>query len=392
LRAGRLPGGGVGGIKVPPDDVILISSDDESSDGETYDYESYDDESYDDESSDDESSDEQQKSGTGCPPATDAASLVEHKAARPDHGCQRDPRPFAEPCGTTSNDDNSKCLSHNERDKRHFGHDVQDPSRAAFSQEEARQKSDGRYRSASHDHHGDGDQTSGSARRHPPVPDETGERTENDPVRLLQVQERRASPSVLPDHQSIGEPKPADVELRFQYRSPPSAASEHGAETQHRNHHDDSNQTNDLKQGDARLPSDRGEQSVGSSVATSQVQESGARIPRSPEAMSNNDRMLADVGPPVQPSARPSASQDRVRLQQSLGRRRRSGTDVGENHSFAEDGVKEHDRENVTQSPPKRLKISTSGPCNAPPNTAQISQAAVLRSGFHDRAGSEKVF
>jgi hypothetical protein len=101
---------------MPPKDVIVISSDDESSD----------DESYDDESSDDKSSDEQQKSGPGCPPAPsyilrtapstrlsqlangasaacqsgqasapndptrnntapamDAASLVEHRAARP---------------------------------------------------------------------------------------------------------------------------------------------------------------------------------------------------------------------------------------------------------------------------------------------------------------------
>jgi hypothetical protein len=86
-------------------------------------------------------------------------------------------------------DHNSKCLSH-ERDKRHFRHHVQDPR---SSQEETRQKSDGRYRSASHDHLGDGDQTSGSARRHPPVPDEARERTENDPVATSHVQESRAS-------------------------------------------------------------------------------------------------------------------------------------------------------------------------------------------------------
>ncbi|KAK3305281.1 uncharacterized protein B0T15DRAFT_555290 [Chaetomium strumarium] len=159
LRAGQLHCGDVGGTKIPPKDVIVISSNDESSD------------------------------------ATNAASLVKHKAVRPDHGCQRDPRPFAEPCETTSKDDISKYLLYDERDK------------AASRQErETRQKSDGSYRSASHNHHGDGDQTSSSAHRHLPVPDETGEPTKNDPV----------SPSVVPDHQSISEPKPADAKLRFQ--------------------------------------------------------------------------------------------------------------------------------------------------------------------------------
>ncbi|KAK4034067.1 hypothetical protein C8A01DRAFT_39447 [Parachaetomium inaequale] len=91
LRAGRLHCGDVGGTKMPPKDVIVISSDDESSDSETYDNESYDDASDDDESSDDgssndgssddgssddESSDEQQKSGPGCPLAQDRHLLL----------------------------------------------------------------------------------------------------------------------------------------------------------------------------------------------------------------------------------------------------------------------------------------------------------------------------
>ncbi|KAL2137816.1 hypothetical protein VTI28DRAFT_8179 [Corynascus sepedonium] len=403
LHAGRLDCGDVsGGTKMPPNNVIEIENDNESSDDETYD-----DESYDDESSDDESSDEQQKSGSGCPPAplsisrtapstklsplangvsaacqpgqatapnhttsnhtapeTDAASLVEHKAARPcpDHGCQRNPRPFAEPCGATSNNNDSKYLSHDERDKRHLRHDVQDPRRAASSQEETQQNSDGRYRSASHNHHSDGDQTSGLARRHPPVPGETGEPTENDRIRPLQVQERRASPSVLPDHQSISEPMLADAEPSFPYQSSPSAASGHGVETQHRSgssalsqhrdRHDRNNQINDPKQRDARLPGDRGEQGVESSVATSQVQKRGARTPRSSDAMRNNNRVLPDAGP--------SASQDRVGLEHSFGHRPRSGTDVGENHRPVKDGVREHDQ--VTQPPPKRRRISTSTP------------------------------
>ncbi|AEO58681.1 hypothetical protein MYCTH_95224 [Thermothelomyces thermophilus ATCC 42464] len=165
LRAGRLHYGDVGGTKIPPKDVIVILSDDKSSD------------------------------------ATNAAFLVKHKAARPDHGCQHDPRPFAEPCETMSKDDISKCLLHDERDK------------ATSRQErETQQKSDGSYRSASYDHHSNGDQTSSSAYRHLPVPDETGEPTKNDLVRLLYIQEQQASPSVVPDHQSISEPKLADAQ------------------------------------------------------------------------------------------------------------------------------------------------------------------------------------
>lgn len=271
------------------------------------DNESSDDETYDDESYDDESSDEQQKSGSGCPPAPLSISRTA--------------------------------------------------------------PSDGRYHSASHNHHGDGDQTSGLAHRHPPGPGETGEPTKDDGIGPLQAQERRGSPSVLPDHQSISEP---DDQPCFPYQSSPSAASEYRVETQHRSgssalsqhgdHHDKDNQINDPKQRDARLPGDRGEQGVESSLATSQVQERGARIPRSSEAMSNNDRVLADVGPSVQPSLRPSARQDRVRLEHSFGHRPRSGTDAGEKHRPVKDGVREHDREDVTQPPPKRRRISTSTP------------------------------
>ncbi|KAK4243041.1 hypothetical protein C7999DRAFT_36645 [Corynascus novoguineensis] len=78
--------------------------------------------------------------------------------------------------------------------------------------------------------------------------------------------------------------------------------------------------------------------------------------------MSNNDRVLADVGPSVQPSLRPSARQDRVGLEHSFGHRPRSGTDVGENHRPVKDGVREHDQEDVTQPPPKRRRISASTP------------------------------
>lgn len=244
--------------------------------------------------------------------AVDTASLVEHKAARPVHGCRRDSRPFVEP-----NNDASKCFSYD------------NPRRAASSQDETRQESDGRYRSASHDHHGDSHQSSGSARHHSPVTEQTGEPTEHDPVRLRRARERHASPP--PDHQSIS------------------------ALPQHPDHHGDSNQTNGLEQDDARLLGDKGEQGVGSFVATSQAQESGTRIPLPLEAMSNNNgRVLANV--------RPSASQDPVRRQHSLGRRTRSDTDVGKNQGLAKNGVGEHGRGEVTLPPPKRRKTSTSTP------------------------------
>jgi hypothetical protein len=190
----------------------------------------------------------------------------------------------------------------------------------------------------------------------------------------------------VPDHQSISEPKPADAELRFQYWSSPSA-SKHRVETehqsgssalsQHRDHHDDSNQTNDRKQGDSQLPGDRGEQGVGSPVARSQIRESGASISRLSEATSNNDdRVLADVGSSVQPSVQPSSSQDRIRLQHSSGRRPCSGTDVGENHRPVEDGVRE--------PPRKRYKINTPDP--AVGETAPKRQANYRASSQSRRA------
>ncbi|KAL2166220.1 hypothetical protein VTG60DRAFT_3108 [Thermothelomyces hinnuleus] len=137
LRADPLHCGDVGGTKVLPKDIIVISSDDESND-------------------------EQQRCGPGCSsaprsispkalhtklpqsavagsaacqpgqasapnsttrsttaPETDAASLAKHKATRYDRGCQRDPRLSAEPCGTTSNYDGSICLPNVEGDERY---------------------------------------------------------------------------------------------------------------------------------------------------------------------------------------------------------------------------------------------------------------------------------
>lgn len=382
--------------------MIEISSDDESSGSDTSGDDSYDDKSYVDEPSDDESSDEQQKHGPGHPsapmsvsrrtpsteeastcqpgqvsapndttrnknaaPATDAASIVEHKAARPDHGSQRDPRPFAEPCGTMSNDNNLECLSHDERDKFRPPHDIWEPHRAAPSQAVGtRQELDGRYRSASDDGHGGGGQTSGSAYRHPPVPDETG---------------KRASPVVL-DHQHIREPKPADAE----YLGSPSAASKHRMEkqhqpgnnplSQHRNCSVDSNQT---KQDDSQLPGGKEEKGIGSSAATPQTRESGASISRSPEAISN-DGIPADAGASVQPSS----SQDRVSPQQSPGRRPYSGTDVGDDHKPVEDSTSEHGGGDTTQPPRKRHR-DTSTPAvgqPAPKRQANLASSQPRRS------------
>ncbi|KAK3304922.1 uncharacterized protein B0T15DRAFT_398837, partial [Chaetomium strumarium] len=301
LRAGRLHCGNVGGTKVPPENVIVIS-DDEASDDEASDDEASDDESSNDESSDRQQSDKQQK----------------RQASIPDYTIRNSDAPAT---------------------------DV-----ASSREEGARQRSDGRNRSVSHDHYGGGDRTGGSARRHSPVPDETGEPTENDPVRLPQVQEHRASLSVLPDRQSISKPKPEDAKLTSQHWSSPSAASKRRGETQHwsgsstlsqpYDHHGDRNQTIDPKQGDTWPPGDRGTRGMGSSIAASPVQEGGASVPQLPAAMSNNDRVLANVGP--------SASQGSIGLQQSLGRYPRSGTDVGENQRPAKDSIGEHGQGEVT--------------------------------------------
>jgi hypothetical protein len=105
---------------------------------------------------------------------------------------------------------------------------------------------------------------------------------------------------------------------------------------------------------------------VGSPVATPQIRETGASIPRSSEAIGNNDRVLADVGSSVQPYVQPSTSQDCIRLQHSSGSRLCSGTDVREN-----DGVRE--------PPRKRRRISTPDPA--------VGEPAPKRQTYH-RANS----
>lgn len=244
----------------------------------------------------------------------DAASLVKHEAARPDDGCQRDPRPFAEP-----NNDHSKCFSHD------------DPRRAASSQDETGRKSDGRYRSASHDHHGDGHQRSGSACHPSPVPDQTGEPTEDDPVRLRRVREHHASPSVIPDHQSISEPKPSDARPHVRYQSSPSAASEDEEKTQHRSgssalpqhldHHGDGNQTNGLNQDDARPPGDN-QRPVGDGV---EEHDRGdvTQPPRKRRRMSTSTPVVDETAPKRRASSRPQRAQRPTIYRATPYRRRR---------------------------------------------------------------------
>ncbi|KAK4232914.1 hypothetical protein C8A03DRAFT_19904, partial [Achaetomium macrosporum] len=110
-----------------------------------------------------------------------------------------------------------------------------------------------------------------------------------------------------------------------------------------------------------------------SSVAASPVQEGGASIPQLSAAVSNNDRVLVNVGP----SMRPSVSQDPVRLQQSLGRRPRSGTDMGLDQRPADDSTGEHGREDVTQPPRKRHRSS---PTPAVGETTPKRQANLRRA------------
>lgn len=154
-------------------------------------------------------------------PVTDVAPPHERQATHHNCGGQRDPQLSAASCGTTSSRDGSTCLPDDEWDRRSPrpssysysalqrlhqrllarlanpsasnatardqtqsdldpDHRPQGPHTAASSQKEGtRPRSDGRYRPTSHDHHGDKSQTSGPAYRRPPVPDGTGERTED---------------------------------------------------------------------------------------------------------------------------------------------------------------------------------------------------------------------
>jgi hypothetical protein len=243
-------------------------------------------------------------------------------------------------------------------------------SAASSQEEEPRQTSSSRFRSPAKDYHGGNNLITGPEHRHLLVLDNGGEQNEDGPVVPPQVQESRASTPLLAGDVSIGElelPEP-DAALHLRPQSPCSAASNRGLEThqrssschpsQHDDHHDDSSQTNDMAQHDPLVPGERGEQHEEGPVVPPQAQESVAGIPRLSDDKSNNNCELANAEPSVQPSIKPSASQDRAGLQHNGGRRRRYGTDDREVCGPI-DGVTEHGQDDVTQ-PRKRRKISTS--------------------------------
>jgi hypothetical protein len=166
----------------------------------------------------------------------------------------------------------------------------------------------------------------------------------------------------------------SDLDSHHRARSPSRATSSHGSETRqrsgsrgpspHHDHHGDSDQPSDPEYRHPPVPDDRGEQDEEGPVVPPQAQESVAGIPRLSDDESNNDRELADAEPSVQPSMQSSASQDRAKLQHNIGGRRCCRTDDREDCGPIGDSVTEHGRDDITQLPRKRRRISTSAPAS----------------------------
>ncbi|KAK4173967.1 hypothetical protein QBC36DRAFT_313398 [Triangularia setosa] len=163
----------------------------------------------------------------------------------------------------------------------------------------------------------------------------------------------------------------ADAEPRLQPQSPCGAASGRGVSpqsgschlSQHRDHHDDSDQASDPVQRHPLVPDDSGEQDEDGSVMQLQAQEGRANILRLSEDESNNDREMAHTELAMQPSA----SKERVNLQQNIGhrRRRRRCDTYGEEDCSPIVGsdAKQGKDEDVVRPPRgKRRKVNTSAP------------------------------
>ncbi|AEO56287.1 hypothetical protein MYCTH_2125251 [Thermothelomyces thermophilus ATCC 42464] len=104
---------------------------------------------------------------------------------------------------------------------------------------------------------------------------------------------------------------------------------------------------------------------------------------------SNNDRELADAEPSVQPSVKLSASQDQAKLQHNIGRCQRRGTHDGEDRSPIDDGVTDQGRDDFTQLPRKRRKISISTSTTAThKNSAQAADTSAVHQ-FSVTTGSK---
>ncbi|KAL2024959.1 hypothetical protein VTK56DRAFT_3658 [Thermocarpiscus australiensis] len=136
------------------------------------------------------------------------------------------------------------------------GFSAQSPRSAASSLGvETQQWSDSCRPSPPNDRRHDNDQTSDPEHHHPPVPDDRGEQDEDGPVVPPQVQESRAGTPLLPDDESISDLELADAEPPLRSQSPRSATSNCGVETQQTSashplsqryeHQDDSSQMSD---------------------------------------------------------------------------------------------------------------------------------------------------
>ncbi|KAK3933756.1 hypothetical protein QBC46DRAFT_431472 [Diplogelasinospora grovesii] len=195
-------------------------------------------------------------------------------AGRQRHALQHDPRPSAELCGKTSNRDGTICLDNDEWDKRF-----------PFSLQAIRRR----------------------------------------------LQAKRANKSAC----KAAEPdQPKSVlDSRCRAKSPRSAASSLGVETQqrsdscrlspHYDHRDESDQTSDAERRHPPVPHDRGEQNKERSTVPPQAQESRASTPTLSDDESISELELANA----EPSMQPSASQDRVNLQRESDYRPIVGSD-----------------------------------------------------------------
>ena len=154
----------------------------------------------------------------------------------------------------------------------------------------------------------------------------------------------------------------------------------------HNHHNDSSSQTSDPGQRNSLVPGDREEQdNEDHTVVPSQAQESVAGSPRLSHDRGNNDRELANTEPYVQSSIQPSASQPRAHLQRSLGRRRHSDADDGEDYCATVGSNAEHSEKDDVVRPPRRKRRRVSAMTVATGGTASQRQTRPDRGDSSSR-------
>ncbi|KAK4220449.1 hypothetical protein QBC38DRAFT_527740, partial [Podospora fimiseda] len=194
-------------------------------------------------------------------PETDAASLAEHEATP----WRWNAAQFSAARKAMRNDVESRAAksAHNaaEPDQSQSILDPplcrpQDPRLTASSHGGLQQTSDSCFLFP---RHGDSDQTSNPAYRHP-IPDDRGEQSGVCPAVPPQAVESRVPIPMLPGDESTSELEPADAEPRPQLQSPSGTAPGHGSGScslsQHPDHHDD-DLASDPERRHPRVPEDR---------------------------------------------------------------------------------------------------------------------------------------